>query len=252
MNPFHLADDEAHCWCVPLDVPPDASAGLVATLTGEERSRCARLRFERDRRRFVIAHGALRDLLGRYLGTRPGLVRFEYNAFGKPELCPEFGRRLRFNLSHSANLALIAIAADAEVGVDVEHIRPSPEYADIARRFFSPAEVDRLNRVPGHLHAEAFLACWTRKEAYVKARGKGLATPLESFAGPHRNGAWSLYALHPAPEYVGALAIKRRDCRLRHRHWQASNPFVKTAMATSLISRPGRCRRAGGTRNHAG
>jgi 4'-phosphopantetheinyl transferase len=221
MNPFHLAADEAHCWCVPLDVPPDASDGLAAILSIEERNRSARLRFERHRRRFVVAHGALRVLLGRYLGIHPGQVRFVRNASGRPELSPEFDRRLRFNLSHSADLALIAIAEDADIGVDVEHIRPGPDYADIARHFFSAAEVRQLNGFPGHLHAEAFLRCWTQKEAYVKARGEGLAMPLASFSVPHLPGAWSLYTLQPAPGYVGALAIARRGWRLRQWHWRS-------------------------------
>ena len=106
---------EVHSWCVRLDVPPETSADLYATLTSDEQNRSARLRFERDRRRFVVARGVLRELLGSYLGIPAGAVRFVYNAFGKPELSPELGR-LKFNLSHSADLALIAIAADAEIG----------------------------------------------------------------------------------------------------------------------------------------
>src|SRR5687767_15881523 len=121
MVPFQLSSDEAQIWCVRLDVPPQTSAGLYATLTDDERNRSARFRFERDRQRFIVARGVLRDLLGRYLATPPGHVRFVYNAFGKPDLSPEFGSRLTFNLSHSAGLALIAIAADSSVGIDLEY-----------------------------------------------------------------------------------------------------------------------------------
>ncbi len=221
-DPFQLASDEVHSWCARLDVPPETSAGLYATLTGDERNRSARLRFERDRRRFIVAHGVLHELLGRYLGTHPGQIRFVSNAFGKPALSHEFGSRLKFNLSHSADLALIAVAADADVGVDLEYIRPQSDYAEIARWFFSAAEVDDLSKVPGHLHAEAFLGCWTKKEAYVKARGEGLAIPLTSFSVPHPHGAWSLYSLQPAPGYIGALAIEGSGWRLTQRHWQMS------------------------------
>jgi 4'-phosphopantetheinyl transferase len=219
---LRLPSREVHSWCVRLDAPPEICAGLHATLTDDERDRSARLRWEQDRQRFIVAHGALRALLGRYLRTHPGDLRFVYNAFGKPELSPEFGGRLKFNLSHAADLALIAIAVDAAVGVDLEYIRRQPDYAEIARWFFSPAEVDDLNRVPSHLHAEAFLSYWTKKEAYVKARGEGLAIPLTSFSVPHLQGAWSLYSLQPAAGYVGALAVAGSGWRLRQWHWHAS------------------------------
>jgi 4'-phosphopantetheinyl transferase len=234
------ASDEVHSWCVSLDVPPDTSAGLYASLASDERNRSARLRFERDRRRFVVAHGALREVLGRYLGIPPDSVRFVYNAFGKPELSPELGQ-LKFSLSHSADLALIAIAADAEIGVDLELIREQSDWAEIARCFFSAAERDRLNRLPSHRYPQAFFGCWTKKEAYVKARGEGLAIPLTSFSVPLTSDPalapvdpdgtgtdavlarrWSLYTLRPAPGYIGALAVEGRGRRLRQWHWQAS------------------------------
>jgi 4'-phosphopantetheinyl transferase len=214
IGPVRLARDEVHSWCVRLDVPAEISAGLYATLTRDERNRSARLRFERDRQRFIVAHGVLRELLGRYLGTEPGQIRFVYSAFGKPALSPEFGGRLKFNLSHSGDLALIAIAANAEVGVDVEYIRSQPDYAAIARCFFSAAEADHLSRLPSHLCHEAFFRCWTRKEAYAKGRGEGLAIldrPSNAIDAARR---WSLYTLQPAPGYVGGLAIEGRGWRL--------------------------------------
>jgi len=107
--------------------------------------------------------------LGRYLQTQPSHIRFAYNAFGEPDLSAEFGNRLKFNLSHSAGLALIAIATTSNVGVDLEYIRAQSDYADIARRFFSPAEADYLMALPSHLYAEALFSCWTKKEAYLKA-----------------------------------------------------------------------------------
>jgi len=141
---FQLTPDEVHSWCASLDVPPETSARLYATLTPDERTRSARFQFERDQQRFIVARGVLRDLLGRYLQIQPGKISFVYNAFGKPDLGPEFANRLKFNLSHSAGLALIAIATASDVGVDLEYIRAQSDYADIARRFFSAAEVDYL------------------------------------------------------------------------------------------------------------
>jgi len=236
---FQLASNEVHSWCASLDVPPETSARLYATLTPDERTRSARFQFERDQQRFIVARGVLRDLLGRYLQTQPSRIGFVYNAFGKPDLSPEFGNRLKFNLSHSAGLALIAIATASNVGVDLEYIRAQSDYADIARWFFSTAEGDYLLALPSHLYAEAFFSCWTKKEAYLKACGEGLATPLNSFSVPLRTNPahspvdlyvgskdiapakrWSLYTLRPAPGYAGALAIEGTGWRLRQWQWK--------------------------------
>jgi len=195
---------EVHTWSVRLDVRPEAWARLYATLSQDERDRSARFRFARDRLRFVAARGTLRALLGRYLRTRPGRIRFSYNAFGKPELSPAFGSRLRFNLSHSAGLALIAITRDAAIGVDVEYIQPHPDYAEIARSTFSAAELDELDRVPSELYDEAFLRRWTRKEALVKARGEGLAGPGLDDTSSHA------VSFQPAAGYIAAVAVEGR------------------------------------------
>jgi 4'-phosphopantetheinyl transferase len=181
----------------------------------------------------------MRDLLGRYLQTQPGRISFVYNAFGKPDLSPEFRTRLTFNLSHSASLALIAIATASNVGVDVEYIRAQSDYADIAARFFSAAESDYLIALPSHLYPEAFFSCWTKKEAYVKACGEGLAIPLNSFSVPLTTDPahapvdvhvasndivsakpWSLYTLRPAPGYAGALAIEGGGWQLSQWQWK--------------------------------
>ena len=206
-----------HRWCVTLDVSPAASASLYATLSEDERDRSARFRFERDRRRFTVARGVLRELLGRYLGTDPGEIRFAYNPFGKPALSPEFGSRIKFNLSHSAGCALMGITAGADIGVDLERVRAQPDHAEIAQRFFSPAEVDELSRLPGHLQTQAFLRYWTRKEAYVKACGESLddGASTDVAAAPR----WSVYTVHPAPDYIGALVVEGGGWRLREWHW---------------------------------
>jgi 4'-phosphopantetheinyl transferase len=194
---------EVDCWCVMLDVPPETYASLYATLADDERDRSARFRFERDRRRFVVARGALRDVLGRYVGTPADQIRFVYNAFGKPELSPDCAptSRLRFNVAHSADIALIAVAVDADVGVDVECVREDAGYAEIAQHFFSPDEVP--------LGGPAFFRCWTKREAYVKACGEGLGD------GPVRfDGRWSFFSVEPAPGYVGALAVAGEGWRV--------------------------------------
>lgn len=222
-----LPPHEVHVWRASLDVSAETRACLYATLTPDERARGTGFRFERDRQRFIVARGTLRALLGRYLQTEPGQIRFVHNAFGKPGLGPEFAVRLKFNLSHSASVALIAFAT-ADVGVDLEYIRAHPDYADVARHFFSPAEIDNLRALPSHLHAEAFFSCWTKKEAYLKARGEGLALPLNGFSVPLTADpaqapvdvhGWSLHTLRPAPGFAGALAIEGAGWRLREWQW---------------------------------
>jgi 4'-phosphopantetheinyl transferase len=283
---FQLASDEVHSWCASLDVPPETSARLYATLTPDERARSARFQFERDQRRFIVARGVLRDLLGRYLQTRPGQISFVYNAFGKPDLGPEFANRLKFNLSHSgpparlprwgprsgpparlprwgprsgprsAGFALIAIATASDVGVDLEYIRAESDYAEIARRFFSAAEVDDLIALPSPLYAEAFFSCWTKKEAYLKACGEGLAIPLNSFSVPLTTDPaqtpedlyvaskdsvparrWSLYTLRPAPGYAGALAVEGTGWRLRQWQWKETNKPAAPARRSNIEER---------------
>jgi 4'-phosphopantetheinyl transferase len=178
--------------------------------------------------RDVYRHPTIRslaaDLLGRYLQVPPGRIRYRYNAFGKPDLAHEFGGRIRFNLSHAGGLALIAIAAESDVGVDLEFVETRADYQTIARSFFSAAEADPLGALAVDRRAEAFLGCWTKKEACLKACGAGLAIPLDRVVvpvDPARDPVdvhvraydlvpatrWSVYTLRPAPGYVGALAI---------------------------------------------
>jgi 4'-phosphopantetheinyl transferase len=212
---------------------------LYETLASDERERSARFRLERDRQRFIVARGVLRELLARYFQTDPGRVSFVYNAFGKPHLGPEFGGRLKFNLSHSAELALIAVAVDSDVGVDLEYVRTEVECDEIARSFFSAAEAHQITTLPSDLRAEAFFVCWTKKEAYVKGRGESLAAALNSFSVPLKtdsadrssdvcvaaNGSdagkhWSLFTLRPAPGYIGALAVEGTGWRVNQRQWE--------------------------------
>jgi len=176
-EPALVDRDEVHVWHADLDrVPEPVHAD---SLSADERERGRRFRFERDRRRFVAARGLLRVLLGRYLDVHPAGVRFGYGPRGKPFLAS--GDGLRFNVSHSGGLALLAFAWRREVGVDVERVRPVPEAEDIARRYFSPWEAADLLRLPEGERAAAFFRCWTRKEAFVKATGDGLSRPLDGF-----------------------------------------------------------------------
>jgi 4'-phosphopantetheinyl transferase len=231
-----LAEDEIHVWHVSLDRPPSDVRRLARTLSPDEEERARRYRGERLRERFIVGRGILRMLLSRYVGRPPGRLRFAYGARGKPALAPAEGSDLRFNVSHSDGLALYAFARGREVGVDVERLRELPRAERIAERFFSTEETAALKAEPAERRVEAFFTCWTRKEAYIKARGDGLAHPLDQFAvslvpgeparlwvagdGDAREIArWSLDALPLAPGYVAALAARGRGWRLTTRSW---------------------------------
>jgi 4'-phosphopantetheinyl transferase len=156
---------------------------LEAELNEEERERAARFRFATDRKRFIVAHGALRVLLARYIDLRPRDVCFEVGAFGKPRLASGINPvGLCFNISHSGDWAIVAAAKRREVGVDLERIDPKRADGAIVARFFAADERSALGLLSGDAWREGFFRCWTRKEAYLKAVGDGLHRPLESFS----------------------------------------------------------------------
>ena len=233
---LRLADHEVHVWRAQLDLPSSQVQQLRIVLTEDELDRAKRFFFERDRQRFIAARGTLRSILSRYITTSPGHLRFYYNQYGKPSLAPEFrSTLLNFNLSHSGSVALYAIARNMEIGVDIERVRSDFEYDDIAKRFFSVNEVAILRTIPAAQKREAFYHCWTRKEAYIKAHGEGLALPLDSFDvsfapgeppmllvtkdEPEERSLWTLMDLKPGPGYVGAVAVKGLGCRFRYWEW---------------------------------
>lgn len=146
-------------------------------LSADERDRADQYRFERDRNRYTVGRALLRALLARYCDAHPAELVFDYGGFGKPSL--KDGPS--FNLSHSGALALYAFADSGELGVDVELQNDDFAKDRIAERFFSPAEVRSLRALPAEQQPGAFLCCWTRKEAFIKARGDGLSLALDSF-----------------------------------------------------------------------
>jgi 4'-phosphopantetheinyl transferase len=213
---------------------------LQGVLSHDELERAGRFKFDRDNRRFVVSRGLLRDVLSRYAGIDPALLRFTYGPKGKPGLettPPNTG--LHFNLSHAHELMMIAISVDTPLGIDVEYVRELPDLDDIARGFFSASEYSDLRRTPRTQRTEAFFNCWTRKEAYVKAIGDGLSAPLDrfdvtltpgeparirGFAGDPANATrWSLYHLEPEPGYVGALAVKGNSWNIQARRWPVAH-----------------------------
>jgi 4'-phosphopantetheinyl transferase len=230
---------EVHVWRIGLTQPDQVIQRYRKLLAANEIERADRFYFVRDRNRFTVARGVLRQLLGTYLNLDPREVGFVYGPQGKPDLAePQSSSGIRFNLSHSGEIALLAISLNRDLGVDVEQIRADFATGEIATRFFSPEECLKLETIPPNQSADAFFNCWTRKEAYIKARGKGLSIPLDSFevtlapdeeaallqvkTGDDNFSRWHFHALHPGSGYKAALAVEGRDYEVRLLEWTSS------------------------------
>jgi 4'-phosphopantetheinyl transferase len=221
---------ELHVWRASLERPPQVTGAMRRLLAPDERARADRFRFERDRTRFIVGRSLLRGLLARYLDAVPEELTFQYGAFSKPAL----PGGPWFNLSHSGAVALYAFSSSAEVGIDVELDNADFARERIAERFFSPAEVGVLRSLPVDAQPRAFLSCWTRKEAFIKARGDGLSLPLDSFdvtLAPHLPAAlvrtawcsdepkhWHMQDLSDRKAgYIAAVAIRGDGWRVVQR-----------------------------------
>jgi 4'-phosphopantetheinyl transferase len=207
-----LHNSEVHLWRASLDeMAAEPGRTLADTLSADERARAARLRFVRDRRRFVATRAWLRVVLGSYLQLPPAEVAFFYGTHGKPHLARAAdGTPLEFNIAHAESLAVLAITRDRAVGVDVERVRPMADIDAIAARFYSKAEQAELNALPPAERAVHFFQIWTGKEASAKVTGLGLGEALEptasASAGAVAPPRW-LVRFTPASGFVGSLAV---------------------------------------------
>ena len=234
-----LNDDAVHVWCASLNQTVSCVERLTRSLSREECTRAECFYFAKDRLGFVVRRGLLRTILSYYLDIQPDRVKFRYGSHGKPELAEMFLRStLRFNLSHSERLALYAVTRLRSVGVDVEYVRPIADAAEIVQRYFSLQERAAFLELPASLRLLGFFNCWTRKEAYLKALGDGLARPLDAFAvslapgdsarlrsiegSPRDASRWFLQEMVPASGYVAALAVEGRDRSLACWQWAES------------------------------
>lgn len=219
---FEIDGRSVHVWSVRTEASEAVAARFDRVLAPDERGRAARFPFNHLRHSFVIARGALRTLLGRYLNISPASIQFKYGSKGKPALL--MPASLNFNASHSGGLAVFAFTCCCEVGVDVEQIRVMQDTQNIADRSFCSEESAELMSLPANHRERAFFLCWTRKEAYIKAIGDGLSAPLNGFrvtvqpSEPVRfmhiehdtNAAkeWTLHDLRLASNYAAALAYR--------------------------------------------
>lgn len=229
-----LKVDEVHVWAASLEQPAASVRGLESLLSLQELDRAERFRNEGDRRRYVVAHGILRRVLAGYRHADPRALRFTIGRNGKPSLSDESGpTALRFNLSHTEDMALIAVTLGREIGVDVERVRPISELDSIVESYFTPRERDTLRTMESTAKPAAFYRCWTRKESYAKATGGDLSIALGGFdtrlwsgpadvpalEPPRESSGWNLYELLPADGYVGAVAINGPVGRLLSWRW---------------------------------
>ncbi len=220
-----LEADAAHVWIAHLGSRPELVNQFWEFLDPEERRRASRFHFEILRARYVLAHGFLRQLLGRYLDADAGKIVFDFNAYGKPSVAG-----IEFNLSHSGALAAVAISTGALAGIDIEEIRPLPDLPGLVSRFFAVSERDAVYSSPRNQRETIFFTHWTRKEALVKALGRGLSIPPESFDTTLDSGqgllscqaapgtAWWLSDLPAMVGYAGAVAIER--CTPKLFYWR--------------------------------
>lgn len=231
-----LPEDEVHVWHSDLAVSQDSFEELFRLLDSSERERAARFKVPEPRHQFVISRAFLRIALGRYLQRGPDRVSFVITEHGKPEL--PAGSDLHFNLSHTEGAAVIAITRARPVGVDVERIRQNLNPLELADRFFSREESEWLRAQPPSQQFSAFFACWTAKEAYVKACGGGLSMPLTGFAVIPRPGSaelqlqidghpedarrWSLWQLDFGPDLRSALAVGGENLSVRIGEWASA------------------------------
>jgi 4'-phosphopantetheinyl transferase len=222
-----LRTNEVHIWRAHLDLDSPIEDLQSAFLSSGERERAARFAFDKDRKQFILTRMILRQLLGGYLGESPSKVLIEILKYGKPAL-PAAAKipSLRFNLSHSHGLALFAFSLEHEVGLDLEMIRPEVVLDGIENTYFTAREREELEALPSELRVQGFFHGWTRKEAYLKAIGKGLHSgegaevsltpdqvPLLHTADRQR---WSLYSITPEPGYVGAVVAEGRDHLIKY------------------------------------
>src|SRR5487761_673990 len=211
-----------HIWRASLDLDEKAVGSLEALLSEDERTRANRFHFANDRRRFTVARGILRSIVGAYLRLSSANLEFSYGSNGKPWIKSD-GRdeSLSFNLSHSGETVLYAFRRNHQIGVDVEHLDRRVEYLEIAQEFFAPEEIQSITTLSDDQQCRRFFEIWTRKEAYLKALGTGLSMPLNEFevvsvernsyddAGSADSGrriGWSFCQFEPQPGYIAAIA----------------------------------------------
>jgi 4'-phosphopantetheinyl transferase len=234
-----IAKNEIHVWSAVMDAHINDVELYATLLSAGEKRRAARFHFEKDRTRFIVCRGILRILLGAYSRQEPTRVRFRYNKYGKPSMkAGDKKKAFFFNVSHSGGGALLAFSKTIPLGVDLEEMRSRPDFASMVQRFFSPAEAAEFLSLPEKVRPEAFFNCWTRKEAFIKGKEKGLSLGLDQFDVSMRPGEparllrtayresdvrdWSLFDVPVTGGFKAALAVKSKKAKISIFSWNPS------------------------------
>ncbi len=230
-----LGTDDVHVWRASLDQPSDIIAKLMPLLSQDEYQRAMRYYHPVDRDRFIVGRGILRKIISAYLALPPDRLRFAYNEYGKPAVSDDQNDcALNFNLSHSAELSLYAVTRGRVVGIDIEYIREDFATLEIAEHFFSKDEVAALKLLPMDQRTLGFFNCWSRKEAFIKAKGIGVSYPLDRFSvslvpgeppallkvndDKREVARWKMYELNPIAGYAAALIAAAPPITLKQQH----------------------------------
>ena len=234
-----LLADEVHIWLADLDLEVFALPKYLRDLSLTERTRAQRLRFDHDRRRFVVAKGLLRQLIGEYLRIDPHDIQFTPGPSGKPELAKRLQDHhgpLCFNQAHSSHMGIFAFCRNRRVGIDLEEIRPFHDLHQIAELLFSSCELEAFRRLPEEEEKkQAFFMAWTHKEAFVKALGKGISLPLSHFEisrlhtdlsrvvqnhhHPPDQLEWFIRNIPISPQFAAAVCVEGDGWSLRCCKW---------------------------------
>lgn len=235
-KPVILQNNEVHIWLVDIKNNVHDLEFYCKLLFAEELDQANRFHFEKDRIRHVITHGILRLLISRYLGIKPDEILFTYNKRRKPEIVNKSNKKLCFNLSHSGNYILFAFSWDRKLGIDIELEKQIKDADGIIERFCSEHEKKEYFSFPPESRSKIFFNCWTRKEAYIKARGDGLYFPLENFSvsidplkpplllevkdEPHEKEHWYFHDIIADKDYSSCLAIESKEIEILYFNWE--------------------------------
>ena len=229
---FQLGNKEVHCWYCSHDLNEDRIPVYKKLLSSNEVNKASKFKFVKDRNCYIISRGILRILLGKYLKKHPRDITFHYSKYGKPSL--DSNSMLKFNISHSGNTTVFGFINHLEIGVDVEKIKIDFDVLDLAKNFFSQGEIKSLESRPEQLY-KSFYRCWTRKEAFIKAKGSGLSFPLDSFTVSLDDDAnakllethwdvteaagWKFFSFIPLADYISAVAVESKEASILYRNW---------------------------------
>lgn len=227
---MNIVKNEIHIYRINLKKFDNCIDEPAVLLSADEISKAGNYKFEKDRFTYTACRKFLRKILSGYVSESPDMINFSYSEHGKPFLRDS---PVKFNLAHSNFQVVYAVSIDTEVGIDIEYKKKIPDAFHIAERFFSQYEKDDLKKVAGEKTEEVFYNCWTRKEAFIKATGKGLSMPLDEFSvsilpgekpellwlksNPEDVKEWSLFDIHVSTDYKASLAVRKKGLRITYK-----------------------------------